>query len=137
VEEDRFGVGLRGQHMRTLSDYIVGTVVVDLTLYYRDADLGSTQRNVCSAPACPPTTTFTASNGDSDDGWTFGAGVAAGLDYAFSPRGSIGVEAGYRYLDATAALRNPTRTIDFDRPPHLTTRSVDAWHLGLRIRYGF
>ena len=137
VEEDRYGAGLRGNAMQRLSDMIVGRVVIDVDLLYRDADLDSTQRNVCAATGCTPAQTFTATNHDGDRGWTFALGIAGGIDFAVNPQLTLGIEAGYRFLDKTAALRNPTRTINLDAPPHLTTQSVDMWTIGGTIRYRF
>jgi len=137
VEEDRYGVGMRGNYMRRLSDTIVGRVIVDVDLYYRDADLASSQNNVCGAAGCSPAATFTATNHDSDRSWTFGVGFVGGIDYAINRQLSVGIEGGYRYVDETAALRNPTRTINLDPAPHLGTQSLDFWHIGASVRYTF
>ena len=137
VEENRFGIGIRGNHTRRLTDSITGTVGANVALYYRDAELDSTQRNVCGAPGCPATNTFTANNTDSDSGFTWGAGVSARLDYSFTRHSSLGIQFNYDYLNETAALKNPTSTINISGPPHLESTSVYAWRGALRYRYMF
>jgi opacity protein-like surface antigen len=137
VDEQHYGLGIRGTHLHRLTDYIIGRFVLDIDGYYRDSDLHSRQDNVCSAPGCPPANTFTARNDDSDSGFSWGVGVKAGLDYAFTENWALGMEFNYRYRHDTAALKNPTSTIDFDRPPHLDTTGVNAWGIGIRLSYTF
>lgn len=138
IEENRFGVGLRGHYSRRLADFpIVGRVVLNLDVLYRDADLDSWQRNVCSASGCPPSATFDANVRDSDSGVTWQVGLKGGIDYSFDRNSRVGLEVGYRYLADTAALQNPTSTIDIDRPPHLRKASASAWNAGLTWRQSF
>lgn len=135
VNENRYGIGIVGQHTRKLTDSIVGRFMLDLDLLYRKADLSSRQDNVCGAPGCSPANTFTASNSDSDSGFTWGAGFGTSLEYSFAKNSSLGLEFGYRYLYETAALKTPTSTIDIDGPPHLQGHSVHSWRVGGRYRY--
>lgn len=137
VREHRYGIGLRGQHTRPFGGGWSGGVTLRGNLWYRDADLDSTQSNVCTAPGCSPAATFTAINDDSDRGWTWGASIDANLDYMFTPRTSLGLEAGFHYRDETAVVKNPVSTINIDRPPHLDTGHVEFWRLGLVLRYQF
>jgi hypothetical protein len=137
IEENRFGIGLRGHYSRRFADNIIGRLVMNLDLLYRDADLDSWQRNVCAAPGCAPAATFDASITDSDSEFTWQAGLKAGIDYSFTRNSRLGLEVGYRYLADTAALQNPTRTINIDRPPHLTDASVNVWSVGVSYRYAF
>lgn len=137
VKEQRFGIGLRGEHVRPFGSGWTGGITVRGALLYRDADLDSTQNNTCDAAGCPAGSTFTATNHDSDNGWTWGASIDASLDYAIAPKASLGLEAGYHYLDEAAVVRNPVSTINLDRPPHLDTGRVETWRLGVVLRYAF
>jgi opacity protein-like surface antigen len=137
VDEQRYGLGLRGTHLHRITPNIVGRFVLDIDGYYRDSELHSRQDNVCSAPGCPSANTFTARNHDGDSGFSFGVGFKTGLDYAFTENLTLGMEFDYRYRHDTAALKNPTSTIDFDRPPHLDTTGVNSWGIGVRLSYTF
>ena len=74
---------------------------------------------------------------DSDSGLTWRAGLSIGLDYSFAKNSRIGLEAGYRHVADTASLRNPTKTIDFDAPPHLQNASAGIWRVGMSYRQSF
>jgi hypothetical protein len=137
VDENRYGLGGFAGYRRAFGYSIVGTVEIDVDLYYRDADLRSRQQNFCGEPGCPPAATFTANNRDSDSAFTWGAGFQVGLDYSPIEHSLLGLRLGYRYLGATAQLHNPTSTIDFDRPPHLGKEDVSGFQVGLRYQYAF
>jgi hypothetical protein len=137
VDENRYRAGAFGGYRRELAPAVVGLVDAYVDLYYRDADLRSRQENLCGAPGCPPANTFTANNRDSDSGVTWGAGFRIGLDYSPCEDSVLGVDLGYSYLGATAALRNPTSTIDFDGPPRLGSEGVSGFRVGLRYQYQF
>lgn len=137
VDEDRFGVGLLGEHSRDITDSIRGTFAANVDLVYRDADLDSAQSNFCGAPGCSPAATFSSTLRDSRTGFTFAAGISAGIAYTINKNASVGIEAGYRYIDKTAVVRNPVRTINLDRPPHLADVSVDEMFIGAVFRGAF
>lgn len=137
VEENRFGLGLRGHYARKLGYDLVGRIVANLDVVYRDAELKSWQRNVCDAPGCSPAATFDASVRDSDSGLTWEVGVKAALEYPLGRDSRLGFQVGYRYLPETAALQNPTRTINLDRTPYLKDASAQAFQVGVSYAYSF
>ncbi|WP_147414274.1 hypothetical protein [Sphingomonas gilva] len=136
LDESYYALGLRGRLAVPFGGDVTGHLTGSAGGYHRNAELDSTERNLCNF--CPAADQdFTIAIEDTDDGFGFLGEAGAAIEFNLAPGVSLLAGGSARYLSEVGAVFNPNSgdQVFFDG---LTTAIATGdswfWRFGLGVR---